>query len=76
MTYSDLDKILSKRNEFVSLSKLHKKRLIKLIIGVMNGDYKHRSFFLPMRLVHHLYTPLIYGKDLEKMVMVDTTKSH
>ncbi len=45
MTYSDLDKILSKRDEFVSLSKLHKKRLIKLIIGVMNGDYKHRSFF-------------------------------
>ena len=45
MTYSDLDKILSKRDEFESLSKLHKKRLIKLIIGVMNGDYKHRSFF-------------------------------
>ena len=45
MVYKDLEEILSKHELWESLSKLHKQRLVKLTIGVLNGDYLHRSFF-------------------------------
>jgi len=41
MNYSNLDEILSKYDHFHTLSELHKGRLIKLVNGVLCGEYKH-----------------------------------
>ena len=46
MDYTKLGEILSQDDHFNYLSKLHKKRLIRMVLGILNGDYKHKSVSL------------------------------
>ena len=43
MNYTELGELLSKDDHFNSLSKLHKKRLIKMVNRMLYGDYIHKS---------------------------------
>ena len=46
MNYTELGEILSQNDHFNSLSKLHKKRLVRMVLGILNGDYKHKGVSL------------------------------
>ena len=43
MNYTELGEILSQDDHFNSLSKLHRKRLIKMVNRMLYGDYIHKS---------------------------------
>ena len=43
MNYTELGELLSQDDHFNSLSKLHKKRLIKMVNRMLYGDYIHKS---------------------------------
>jgi len=43
MNYTELGDLLSQDDHFNSLSKLHKKRLIKMVNRMLYGDYIHKS---------------------------------
>ena len=43
MNYTELGEILSQDDHFPTLSKLHKKRLIKMVNRMLYGDYIHKS---------------------------------
>jgi hypothetical protein len=43
MNYTELGEILSQNDHFNSLTKLHKKRLVRMVLGILNGDYKHKK---------------------------------
>ncbi len=43
MNYTELGELLSKDDHFPTLSKLHKKRLIKMVNRMLYGDYIHKS---------------------------------
>ena len=46
MNYTELGEILSQNDHFNSLSKLYKKRLVRMVLGILNGDYKHKGVSL------------------------------
>ena len=43
MNYTELGELLSQDDHFPTLSKLHKKRLIKMVNRMLYGDYIHKS---------------------------------